>query len=76
MAADEFGITEVFAGHLEMNLTHMRPEQAFEAAQHAVRAYLRSYEFVPLNQYKGSTGPVQYRMVVRKENPTGQGVRR
>jgi len=61
---DPFGIVQVFATHLEIGLNHMRPEQAFEAAQHATRAYINSYDFVEVS-YKGSPKP-EYRMVLKK----------
>lgn len=61
---DPFGIVQVFATHLELSSSHMRPEQAFEAATHATRAYINSYDFVEVS-YKGSPAP-QYRMVLKK----------
>ena len=62
---DRFGITEVFIGHLEMSLAHMHPAQAFESAQHAVRHYLASYEFVEMGHKEG--GIPEYHMVPKRK---------
>lgn len=67
-AIDGFGIAAVFATHLELALENMHPEQAFEAAQHATRAYLKSHDFVSVTS-KGSPVP-GYRMVP-KRSPGG-----
>jgi hypothetical protein len=58
---DEYGIVETFSRHLELSLLTMHPAQAFEAAQHATRAYVASHKFVDVGG-KGSAGP-QYRML-------------
>lgn len=62
---DRFGITEVFAVHLDLSLANMHPEQAFEAAAAATRAYLKSYRFIDVST-KGEGG-AQYRMVRKRE---------
>lgn len=68
---DDHGIIEVFAAHLELSLKTMRPDQAFEAAQHATRHYLVSYEFVEAG-YKGSA-EAQYRMVPKRAESEKRG---
>lgn len=62
---DPFGIVAVFATHLEIALNHSHPEKAFEAAQHATRAYIQSYDFVEVSE-PGSPAP-KYRKVRRKQ---------
>lgn len=69
---DPFGIVSVFAAHLDLSLAIMSPPEAFEAAQHATRAYLKSYSFIDVNS-KGSEGP-QYRMI-RKRGAEGDAVK-
>ena len=59
--ADRFGITAVFAAHLDLSLSHMHPAQAFEAAQHAARAYLASHDFVEVGTKEDGTP--EYRMM-------------
>lgn len=62
---DPHGIAVVFSTHLELALENMHPEQAFEAAQHATRAYVKSYDFVPTTT-KGSSVP-SFRMFPKRD---------
>lgn len=63
---DPYGIVSVFAAHLCLSLESMSPPEAFEAAQHATRHHLRSYEFLTLS-HKGSQD-VEYRMVRKRSS--------
>lgn len=62
---DPFGIVGIFKTHLEISLTHMTPEQAFEAAQHATRSYVRSYDFIP-QPGRDRNSPPEYAMLPKK----------
>lgn len=61
---DPYGITRVFASHLAMSLDHMHPVRAFEAAQHATREYLASYDFKDFSSKESDA--VQYRMFPKR----------
>jgi uncharacterized membrane-anchored protein len=62
---DRYGIVELFATHLELSLEAMNPQQAFESAQHSTRAYINSYDFIPIG-VKGSTN--SFHMAPKKPN--------
>lgn len=67
---DPFGITDVFAAHLDLSLAGgMHPEEASKAAWAAVQGHIASYSFIDASS-KGSDGP-SYQMV-RKRGTGGE----
>lgn len=66
---DVFGITHVFATHLQVSLANMHPQQAARVAFAAVQGYLASYKFVNMSS-KGERMP-RYRMFPKSDQSPG-----
>lgn len=66
---DVYGMTHVFATHLQVCLTHMHPIQAARAAAAAVEAYNASYKFINMSS-KGERMP-RYQMFPKDDQSPG-----